>query len=79
MNSRGKFPMQNDSEIKTRKLFSAACKSSTLSCKINTAKMTTKIMLIACGSFNPPTPMHLRMFGKLDEIIFFSQFSENLF
>ena len=21
-------------------------------------------MLIACGSFNPPTPMHFRMFGK---------------
>lgn len=30
-------------------------------------KMTSpsKIMLIACGSFCPPTPMHLRMFGKL--------------
>lgn len=29
-----------------------------------TTKMTNKIMLIACGSYNPPTPMHLRMFGK---------------
>lgn len=25
----------------------------------------SKIMLIACGSFSPPTPMHFRMFGKL--------------
>lgn len=24
----------------------------------------TKIMLIACGSFNPCTPMHFRMFGN---------------
>lgn len=24
----------------------------------------TKIMFLACGSFSPPTPMHLRMFGK---------------
>jgi len=24
--------------------------------------MATKIMLIACGSYNPPTPMHFRMF-----------------
>ena len=23
-----------------------------------------KVMLIACGSFNPVTNMHLRMFGK---------------
>lgn len=23
-----------------------------------------KILLLACGSFNPPTPMHLRMFGE---------------
>lgn len=23
-----------------------------------------RILLIACGSFSPPTPMHLRMFGK---------------
>lgn len=34
--------------------------------------MSTKIMLIACGSFNPPTPMHLRMFG---EKIYFREFS----
>jgi len=24
----------------------------------------TKVVLLACGSFNPPTNMHLRMFGK---------------
>lgn len=23
-----------------------------------------KVILIACGSFNPPTLMHLRMFGE---------------
>lgn len=32
--------------------------------KLSTDTMATKIMLIACGSFNPPTPMHFRMFGK---------------
>lgn len=25
----------------------------------------SKIVLLACGSFNPPTNMHLRMFGKI--------------
>lgn len=34
--------------------------------------MATKIMLIACGSFNPCTPMHFRMFGKSD--FYFSKF-----
>lgn len=24
-----------------------------------------KVVLLACGSYNPPTNMHLRMFGKL--------------
>lgn len=23
-----------------------------------------KLMFLACGSFSPPTPMHLRLFGK---------------
>lgn len=23
------------------------------------------VLLVACGSFNPPTIMHLRMFGKV--------------
>lgn len=23
-----------------------------------------KVVLLACGSYNPPTNMHLRMFGK---------------
>lgn len=32
-------------------------------CKQTTMSSPTKIMLLACGSFNPPTPMHLRMFG----------------
>lgn len=27
-----------------------------------------KIVIMACGSFSPPTYMHLRMFGKLSEI-----------
>ena len=26
--------------------------------------MPTRIVLLACGSFNPITNMHLRMFGK---------------
>lgn len=31
-------------------------------------KMAQKIILFACGSFNPPTSMHLRMFGELFRI-----------
>ena len=27
---------------------------------------TPKVVLLACGSFNPVTHMHLRMFGKSD-------------
>lgn len=50
-------------------------KSSSISREIqSTAAMSTKIMLIACGSFNPPTPMHLRMFGER-----FLQFSRVFF
>lgn len=50
---------------------SLAAKSCSISREARTtAAMSTKIMLIACGSFNPPTPMHLRMFGK--KIIFAS-------
>lgn len=33
----------------------------------NTTDMTLqmkKILLLACGSYNPPTPMHLRIFGE---------------
>lgn len=33
-------------------------------------------MLIACGSFNPPTPMHLRMFGKIFQFSRFCCFSQ---
>lgn len=32
--------------------------------------MTENIVLIACGTFNPPTPMHFRMFGKWFFILF---------
>ncbi len=28
-----------------------------------------KIVLLSCGSFNPITNMHLRMFGKSDETV----------
>lgn len=34
---------------------------------LDTTDMTLqmkKILLLACGSFNPPTPMHLRIFGE---------------
>ena len=27
-------------------------------------RLLPRIVLIACGSFSPPTPMHFRMFGK---------------
>lgn len=27
-------------------------------------EMSENIIFIACGSFNPPTPMHFRMFGE---------------
>lgn len=29
-----------------------------------TNRLLPRIVLIACGSFSPPTPMHLRMFGE---------------
>lgn len=32
-------------------------------------------MFLACGSFNPPTPMHLRMFGAYFSFIFSSRLS----
>lgn len=41
--------------------------------------MTTspnKILFIACGSFNPPTPMHFRMFGKCQR--FLSNFQKKI-
>lgn len=35
-------------------------------------KMLPKVILIACGSFSPPTPMHFRMFGEFScEFSFF--------
>lgn len=30
-----------------------------------------KVILLACGSFNPPTNMHLRMFGKFDVFVIY--------
>lgn len=34
---------------------------------------SSKVILIACGSFNPITPMHLRMFGKsINFVLFYS-------
>jgi hypothetical protein len=29
------------------------------------------VVLVACGSFNPPTNLHLRLFGKILHIYFF--------
>lgn len=29
-----------------------------------------KIVLLSCGSFNPPTNMHLRMFGNINVLLF---------
>ena len=39
---------------------------------------TTKCVLIACGSFNPVTNMHLRMFGKFYFVYFSVDYFRNV-
>lgn len=42
-------------------------------------KNKEKIILLAIGSFNPPTLMHLRMFGKTRSFLNFSAFYPHMF
>ena len=35
---------------------------------VNTGKVT-RVVLLACGSFNPITNMHLRMFGRFRKTV----------
>lgn len=37
---------------------------------LNSSTTRPKIVLIACGSFSPPTLMHFRMFGKTTSLVF---------
>jgi len=36
-----------------------------------TKSLLPRIAFIACGCFSPPTPMHLRMFGELTQMVKF--------
>lgn len=45
--------------------FQQSCKTAVITCsQIKKEKMApTRVILFSCGSYNPPTNMHLRMFG----------------
>lgn len=49
----------------TRKVFQRSSKGAVVTCSgIKDEKMApTRVILMSCGSYNPPTNMHLRMFG----------------